>query len=55
MDWSKAIIFVKGSQNTIYTEEAVKVLLADAADVAKLGRQEDWRMEKKERFFESVS
>lgn len=53
-DRSKALIFVKGSQNTIYLEEAVKELLADDADISKLGRQDDRRMEKKEKFFASI-
>lgn len=37
-----AIILAKGSQNTIYLEEAVKMLLNDKKDVAKLCRQSNY-------------
>ena len=34
-----ALILAKGSQNKIFTEEAVKILLANPADTSKLVRQ----------------
>jgi UDP-N-acetylmuramoyl-tripeptide--D-alanyl-D-alanine ligase len=42
-----ALVLVKGSQNTIFLEEAVKMLLVDTADAAKLCRQEDYWMKRK--------
>lgn len=42
-----AIVLVKGSQNTIFLEEAVKQLLADAHDYSKLCRQEDYWLRRK--------
>lgn len=36
----KAIVLVKGSQNTIFLEEGIKEFLADKKDMAKLCRQE---------------
>jgi|SRR3989344_4364279 len=39
-----AIILVKGSQNTIFLEEAVKYILADNKDAVKLCRQEEYWM-----------
>lgn len=35
----KAVVLAKGSQNGVFTEEALKPLLADPADAAKLVRQ----------------
>jgi len=52
-DWKKLVIW-KGSQNTIYLEEAIKILLADDEDSKNLVRQSDWRLKKKKRFFDSV-
>ena len=47
----KYFILVKWSQNTIFSEEAVKELLNNPEDVLKLTRQgNDW-MRKKEKFF----
>lgn len=43
-----SIILVKGSQNTIFLEEAVKFILKNNEDKNKLCRQEDfWKKEKK--------
>ena len=36
---TKAVILVKGSQNGVFTEEVVKLLLAHPADAEKLVRQ----------------
>lgn len=47
----KYIILFKGSQNTIFTEEALKEVLLEKKDVTHLVRQsKDW-MQKKELFF----
>jgi hypothetical protein len=47
----KYIILFKGSQNTIFTEEALKKVLLDEDDSKMLVRQEkDW-LQKKELFF----
>lgn len=43
----KWIILFKGSQNTIFLEEAVKQVLQDKKDITKLTRQSEWRMGKK--------
>lgn len=46
-----AYILVKGSQNGVYSEEAIKSLLADSADTSKLVRQsEDWFIVKRKQF-----
>ena len=52
-DWKKLVVW-KGSQNTIYLEEAIKILLADDEDSKNLVRQSDWWLKKKKRFFDSV-
>lgn len=46
-----ALVLFKGSQNTIFLEEAVKAVLRDPADVTRLCRQSVWWMKKKEAFF----
>ena len=51
---SKTLVIWKGSQNTIFLEEAVKLLLADDEDTKNLVRQSDWWQKKKKRFFDSV-
>ena len=51
---SRKLIIWKGSQNTIYLEEAIKILLADDEDSKNLVRQSDWWLKKKKRFFDSV-
>lgn len=48
-----AIILVKGSQNKVYAEEAIKPLLANKADEAKLVRQSDAWLKKKQENFSS--
>ena len=48
----KWIILFKGSQNTIFLEEAVKQVLANKADVKYLTRQSDWWMQKKSYLYE---
>lgn len=50
-----AIIYVKGSQNTIFLEEGIKKFLLSSDDESLLCRQsQDW-MRKKEHFFQSLS
>lgn len=44
---SGAIILVKGSQNKVFAEEAVKQLLANPSDIEHLVRQSDFWMAKK--------
>lgn len=50
-----AAILVKGSQNGVYAEEATKVMLADAADIPQLVRQDDYWMNKKRDWFAQLS
>ena len=46
-----AVILVKGSQNHVYAEEAIKPILADQADIQKLVRQSpDWLKKKTKNF-----
>lgn len=47
----ECLLVCKWSQNTIFLEETVKVLLANPEDAKKLTRQSDWRMKKKWEFF----
>lgn len=49
-----AAILIKGSQNGVFAEEATKILLHDAADVAQLVRQEPEWMAKKQAWFDSL-
>lgn len=44
----RALVLVKGSQNQIFLEEAIKFILASRADEKKLCRQERYWMRKKE-------
>lgn len=46
-----AIILFKGSQNTIYLEEAVKFLLTNPQEIKLLTRQEDYWIKTKQDFF----
>ena len=46
-----AVILVKGSQNHVYAEEAIKPILADANDVQKLVRQSPAWLKKKTKNF----
>jgi len=50
----KYIVVFKGSQNTVFLEESIKQILADPADVGLLPRQNNWWMERKNKFFESL-
>lgn len=48
---SKGIILAKGSQNNVYAEEALKVLLAKPADESRLVRQsQEWLTKKRKNF-----
>jgi UDP-N-acetylmuramoyl-tripeptide--D-alanyl-D-alanine ligase len=49
-----AIVYVKGSQNTIFLEEAVEILLQHPIDRIKLCRQTSEWKNKKEEFFRSL-
>ncbi len=47
----KSVILLKGSQNNVFLEEAVKILLADPSDSSKLVRQsKDWLIKKQKNF-----
>jgi UDP-N-acetylmuramoyl-tripeptide--D-alanyl-D-alanine ligase len=47
----KSVILVKGSQNLVFAEEAIKVLLEDKKDVKRLVRQEQsWLKQKSKQF-----
>ncbi len=46
-----ALVLVKGSQNTLYLEEAIKFLLSSQNDVKNLTRQEDYWIKTKQAFF----
>lgn len=46
-----AIIFAKGSQDKVFTEEAIKPVLADPNDAAKLVRQSSQWMKRKQKAF----
>lgn len=50
-----AVVLVKGSQNKIYTEEALKLMLHDIKDSQKLVRQSEFWLEKKAEFFKTQS
>jgi UDP-N-acetylmuramoyl-tripeptide--D-alanyl-D-alanine ligase len=50
-----AVILFKGSQNGIFLEEAVKVVLHSTDEEAQLVRQDEAWMEKKRAFFESLA
>jgi UDP-N-acetylmuramoyl-tripeptide--D-alanyl-D-alanine ligase len=51
---SKAVVLAKGSQNGVFAEEALKTLLADPADGAKLVRQSGyWLAVKRAQFGDS--
>lgn len=45
----KVLILFKGSQNTIFLEEAIKVVLADTSQASELCRQSEWRLQKKQK------
>jgi len=48
----RSIVLVKGSQNLIFLEEAVKKILINKQDEKKLCRQDDFWKNKKSRFFQ---
>jgi UDP-N-acetylmuramoyl-tripeptide--D-alanyl-D-alanine ligase len=48
---SGAVILVKGSQNKVFAEEAIKLLLANPADEAKLVRQSPQWLKIKQKAF----
>lgn len=48
---SNSVVLAKGSQNNVYAEEAIKLLMNDPADVAKLVRQSRSWMKKKDDCF----
>ena len=50
----KALVLVKGSQNTIFLEEAISFILKNPEDVKKLCRQDEFWQKKKLKFFSSV-
>ncbi len=52
---NKSIILFKGSQNTIFVEEALKEVLDNESDKNKLVRQEVFWREKKEQFFDKIN
>lgn len=47
----EAVIFAKGSQNGVFAEEAIKMLLADPEDASKLVRQSQYWMKRKKANF----
>ncbi|MBA2279254.1 hypothetical protein H0V99_02355 [Candidatus Saccharibacteria bacterium] len=47
----EAIIFAKGSQNGVFAEEVIKLLLADPEDANKLVRQSPYWMQRKKKGF----
>ncbi len=48
-----AVVLVKGSQNGVFAEETVKILLANPADSARLVRQSDHWLKVKQKAFKS--
>ncbi len=53
-DKKKKLIVAKGSQNTIFLEEAVKLLLQNSEDSEKLTRQSNWWKNKKKTWFSKL-
>lgn len=51
LESNSALVLFKWSQNTVYLEEAVKLVLQNNSDREFLGRQEEWWMKRKEEFF----
>jgi UDP-N-acetylmuramoyl-tripeptide--D-alanyl-D-alanine ligase len=49
------IIFAKGSQDKVFTEEAIKPLLADPKDASKLVRQSAYWLKRKQKAFKQVA
>lgn len=50
-----AIVLVKGSQNGVFAEETIKLILADSKDTAKLVRQSDFWLNKKRAQFKDCN
>lgn len=50
----ETIVYAKWSQNTIFIEEGLKILLKNKSDIQKLPRQAEFWMQKKEDFFSSL-
>ncbi len=48
------LVFVKGSQNTIFLEEGIKKFLADSTDISELCRQSPEWIQKKTAYFTSI-
>lgn len=48
------VVLAKGSQNGVFAEEAVKVLLKDSNEAKKLVRQSAYWMKQKQKFIESL-
>jgi hypothetical protein len=46
-----AVIYAKGSQNKVFAEEAIKLLLANPEDASKLVRQSDYWLNRKQKSF----
>ncbi len=46
-----SVVIAKGSQNDVFTEEAIKPLLLEKSDISKLVRQSDFWMQAKEKSF----
>lgn len=49
-----SIVLVKGSQNTIFLEEAIKYILKNKEDEKKLCRQNDFWLTQKNKFFQGL-
>ena len=49
--WNEILLICKWSQNTIFIEETVKMLLKNSDDEKYLTRQSKWRINKKNKFF----
>ncbi|MDO9027616.1 MAG: carbon monoxide dehydrogenase beta subunit family protein [Candidatus Roizmanbacteria bacterium] len=49
-----SVVLVKGSQNTIFLEEAIKFILRDKKDEKKLCRQNEFWLSQKNKFFQGV-
>lgn len=49
----KTLIFAKGSQNTIYLEEALKEIILPV-EITKIVRQDTMYMEKKQAFWKTL-
>ncbi|MEK7633437.1 MAG: Mur ligase family protein [Patescibacteria group bacterium] len=50
----QSVVLVKGSQNTIFLEEAIKFILKNKKDEKKLCRQNDFWLRQKSKFFQGV-